>query len=89
MTTSNPHDYSLTRPGELIAAAADNLATAQLHVGSPIIAAAVKDIEDYEPAVAAMTGYTPDKFASLLTGELGKLQARMTAVAPQPAPAKA
>ena len=71
--------------GALVAAAADNLATTQIPVGSPIVADIVVKLAGAMPADLAAAGLTPDRVAVLVAGEIGKLQARMTSAT---APAK-
>lgn len=73
-----------TEAGKLVAGAEGNLATASVPVGSPIVVAAVNRIlaSGHMQSAIAATGATPDRVASIVAGEIGKLQARMTSVAP-------
>jgi hypothetical protein len=71
--------------GALIAAAADNLATASIKVGSPIIAEVAGKLIASAPDLLAKAGITPDAVAGMVHGEIGKWQASMTRVAPAPA----
>lgn len=66
----------------LVAAAADNLATRQIPVGSPIVADIVLKLSGALPGELAAAGLTPDRIATLVAGEIGKLQAQMTRAAP-------
>jgi hypothetical protein len=72
--------------GKLVAGALGNLATAQVNVGSPGIAAAANAIVSASaPALAravSATGLTPELAASIIVGQIGKLQATMTSAAP-------
>ena len=75
-----------TEAGKLVAGAADNLARASIPVGSPIVKAAADRIltaQHLQDALYA-TGATPERIAAIITGELGKLQAQMTAIPPPP-----
>lgn len=71
-----------TEAGKAVAAAADNLATAKIDVGSPSVCNAANAIAGRLPDVLKASGITPDALDHLIAGEIGKLQARMTAVAP-------
>ena len=70
-----------------VAAAEGNLATAQINVGSPIVAKLVNEALDNGPAVLAKFGLSQDVIAHKITAAIGALQAKMTTVAPA-APAK-
>lgn len=76
--------------GKLIAAAADNLAAKSITVGSPGIAAAANAIVAASSPVLAKavtaTGLTPERAASIILGQLGKLQAQMTSAPPAAKP---
>ncbi len=71
--------------GALVAAASDNLATRSIPVGSPMVADAARRIQSALPGVMNATGLTTTDVAAMVAGEIGKLQARMTAQ-PTPAP---
>ncbi len=72
--------------GKLVAGAAGNLATAQIHVGNPDVAAAANAIVSASSPVlakaVAATGLTPELAASIIVGQIGKMQAQMTSSAP-------
>ena len=68
-----------------IAAASDNLATAQINVGSPIVSSLASKVVAALPAELNTLGITPTAVASKLTAEFGRLQASMTAVPVAPA----
>lgn len=74
--------------GALIAAAANNLATDQIKVGSPIVASIALRMAAALPKELAAAGLTSDAVATMVAGKIGKLQASMTTVAPPPAPLK-
>lgn len=80
--------WAQSHAGAAIAASASNLTTAQIDVGSPLVADIVTQMTGAIPSVLAAAGLTPDRVALLVAGEIGKLQARMTSVAPAPAAAK-
>jgi hypothetical protein len=63
--------------GALVAAAANNLANDEIHVGSPIVADIVLKIAAALPKQLNDAGLTPDRVAILVAGEIGKLQASM------------
>ena len=72
--------------GKLVAGAVGNLASAQINVGSPGVASAANAIVGassplLKKAVLA-TGLTPELAASLVVGQIGRLQATMTSAAP-------
>ena len=72
--------------GALVAAASDNLATASIHVGSPIVAAVADKVVAGAPEILAKAGVDPADVAGMVAGEIGKWQAGMTRVSPPPAP---
>ena len=80
-------DAAATEAGKLIAAASDNLATAQIDVKSLAVRDAVEAIADKLPDTVAKSGLTPDDLAVFVVGELGKLQARMTSAPASPSKA--
>ena len=80
-------DAAATEAGALVAAAADNLATHQVTIGNPMLEQSVANVVAAIPELQAMSGWSNDKIAGLVVGEIGKLQARMTAAAPPPAKA--
>ena len=56
----------------------------QINVGSSVVKTAVESImasQTFKTAIAE-TGMTPNRLASIIAGEIGKLQAQMTAAAP-------
>jgi hypothetical protein len=80
-----------TEAAKAVAAAGDNLAKTQINVGSSVVKTAVQSImasRTFKTAIAE-TGMTPNRLASIVTGEIGKLQAQMTAAAPAAPPGKA
>lgn len=82
-----------TQAGNLVAGALGNLATAQVTVNSPGVAAAANAlIAATNPVLAkavAATGLTPALAAQIIVGKIGELQAQMTYAPPAvPAPAK-
>ncbi|HEX9168114.1 MAG TPA: hypothetical protein VF886_04190 [Roseiarcus sp.] len=79
-----------TEAAKAVAAAADNLAKTQINVGSSIVKTAVQSIMASQTLKTAITetGMTPHRLASIVTGEIGKLQAQMTATAPAAPPGK-
>jgi hypothetical protein len=72
--------------GKLVAGALGNLATAQVSIRSPGIAAAANSIVNASAPLlkraVTETGLTPELAASIVVGEIGKLQAQMTSAAP-------
>ena len=73
-----------TEAAKAVAAASDNLAKTQINVGSSVVKTAVESImasQTFKTAIAE-TGMTPNRLASIIAGEIGKLQAQMTAAAP-------
>jgi hypothetical protein len=78
-------DAAATEAGALVAAAADNLATKQVTVSDPMLKQSFADVVAAIPELQAMSGWSDAKISGLVVGEIGKLQARMTATAPAPA----
>ena len=72
--------------GKAVAAAADNLVSRQIDVHSQIVRDAADAIAARLPSALEAAGVTTDAVQHLVTGEIGKLQARMT-VASVAAPA--
>ncbi|HZZ63819.1 MAG TPA: hypothetical protein VFE63_22090 [Roseiarcus sp.] len=72
--------------GKAVAAAADNLATAKIDVGSPIVSAAADAIAARLPDVLKSSGVSPGDLDHIIAGEIGRLQASMTAVYPPATP---
>ncbi len=72
--------------GALVAGASDNLATATLRVGSPLVAAVANKVVAGAPEILAKAGVDPADVAGMVAGEIGKWQASMTRVSPPPAP---
>jgi hypothetical protein len=70
-----------TEAGILVAEAADNLSSRSITVGSPAIAAAAARIAAAMPEAVRAVGKTPEDLGRLVAGEIGKLQARATAIA--------
>ncbi len=72
--------------GKLVAGALGNLATAQISIRSPGIAAAANAIINASSPLlkkaVTETKLTPELAASIVVGEIGKLQAQMTFAAP-------
>lgn len=68
--------------GAAIAAAEGNLASVAIPVGSPIVKKIVEDILKDAPAELAAAGLSPDDVVAKVHGEIGKLQAKATVVAP-------
>lgn len=77
--------------GALIAAAGDNLATKSIPVGSVDVARIANKIAGDLPNEMAKIGLPPNivaaRVATIVAGEIGKLQASMTAVPVEPAAA--
>jgi hypothetical protein len=69
-----------TWAGNFIANDADNLAGRSISVSDPRIAAAANSIAEELPAILAASGWTEDRIAKLVVGEIGKLQAQTTAI---------
>jgi hypothetical protein len=72
--------------GALIAEAGDNLAMKSIPVGSSTVAAIANKLATNLPAEMKTAGLTPAHVATIVAGEIGKMQASMTSV---PAPAAA
>lgn len=70
-------DAMKTEAASMVAAASDNLAGKTFNVGSPVVAAAVTRVEARIPDLIKATGASPEVLATIMTGELGKLQATM------------
>jgi hypothetical protein len=68
--------------GVEIAKAADNLAARSITVNDPQAAAVIAGVVKTIPEIETMTGWTDDRIAAVAVGEIGKLQATMTAAAP-------
>ena len=66
--------------GKAVAAAADNLATVKIDVGSPVVTAAADAIAARLPDLLKSSGVSPAALDHMIAGEIGRLQARMTAV---------
>ena len=75
--------------GKIIAEASDNLAARSIHVASPLVRGAVEDILAGMPDVLKAAGLTPKAVEDMVHGAIGRLQAGMTRVSPQPPPAPA
>jgi hypothetical protein len=69
-----------TEAGVLVAEAADNLSSRSITVTSPAIAAAAARIAAAMPEAVKAVGKTPEDLGRLVAGEIGKLQARATAI---------
>lgn len=69
-----------TEAGVLVAEAADNLSSRSITVTSPAIAAAAARIAAAMPEAVKAVGKTPEDLGRLVAGEVGKLQARATAI---------
>ncbi len=71
-----------TEAGALVAAASDNLATASIKIGDKNVADAANRIIAELPEIAHALGLSAADIQKYVVGEIGKLQARMTAVDP-------
>jgi hypothetical protein len=69
-----------TEAGVLVAEAADNLSSRSISVTSPAIAAAAARIAAAMPEAVKAVGKNPEDLGRLVAGEIGKLQARATAI---------
>jgi hypothetical protein len=69
-----------TEAGVLVAEATDNLSSRSITVTSPVIAAAAARIAAAMPEAVKAVGKTPEDLGRLVAGEVGKLQARATAI---------
>src|SRR6202000_788677 len=69
-----------TEAGILVAEAAAHLSSRSITVGSPAIAAAAARIAAAMPEAVRAVGKTPEDLGRLVAGEIGKLQARATAI---------
>lgn len=68
--------------GGLVAAASDNLANASIKIGDRNVANAANRIIAELPEIARALGLSAVDVQKFVVGEIGKLQARMTAVDP-------
>ena len=68
--------------GKLVAGSLSNFATEKVTIGSPLIGAAAAAIAARIPDAIRASGLTPDRINNAILGEIGKLQAQMTRVAP-------
>jgi hypothetical protein len=68
--------------GALVAAASDNLATASIKIGDRNVTDAANRIIAELPEITHALGLSPVDIQKFVVGEIGKLQARMTAVDP-------
>jgi hypothetical protein len=75
-------DAAATEAGALVAAAADNLATKQIKIGDPMLEQSISNVVAAIPELQAMSGWSNAKISGLVVGEIGKLQAAVTAAAP-------
>jgi hypothetical protein len=75
--------YIEDKAAQQIAAAADNLARAEIDVKSPIVADIVAKIVAAIPSELDAAGLTPTAVAHKLAAAFGRLQAGMTAAAPK------
>jgi hypothetical protein len=71
-----------TEAAALVAAASDNLATASIKIGDRNMADAANRIIAELPEIAQALGLSAGDIEKIVIGEIGKLQARMTAVDP-------
>jgi hypothetical protein len=69
-----------TEAGILVAEAADNLSSRSIAVTSPAVAAAAARIAAAMPEAVRAVGKTSEDLGRLVAGEIGKLQARATAI---------
>jgi hypothetical protein len=76
--------WAASEAGALVAEAVDNLSRRSIPAGSTMVAAAVARLEAVLPDEVKRLGFTPDLLATIVAGEIGKLQAQATAV-PSPA----
>ena len=83
-TIKEADTYLLGLAKKAVAAATDNLATAQINVHSPLVKALVNEAVQYGPEVLTKLGWGPDQIASKLASAFGGLQASMTRVDPMP-----
>ena len=72
-----------------VAKAADNLATAQIDVKSPVVKSIVDQVVAALPKEMNAVGITPEAVAAKVAAEFGRLQASMTIVPAPASPAKA
>ena len=76
-----------TEAGALWAKETDQLKTAVLTVNDPRISAAANNVIQRVPALSAAIGVTPEAAATIVLGEIGKLQAAATPAVAAPADA--
>ena len=76
--------YIEDKAAQQIAAAADNLAHAEIDVKSPLVAEIVAKIGAAIPGEINAVGLTPTAVAHKVAAAFGRLQASMTAVAASP-----
>jgi hypothetical protein len=69
-----------TEAGILVAEATDNLSTGSITVTSPGVQTAAARIAAAMPEAVRVVGKTSDDLSRLVAGEIGKLQARATAI---------
>jgi hypothetical protein len=69
-----------TEAGVLVAEASDNLSSRSISITSPAITAAAARIAAAMPEAVRAVGKTPEDLGRLVAGEIGKLQARATAI---------
>ena len=74
--------YVANLAAQEIAKAADNLATAQIDVRSPIVKTLVDSVVAEMPKEMTALGLTPEKIAAKVAAEFGRLQATMTVATP-------
>lgn len=72
--------------GLVFANAEAGISSVSIHSSDPRIASAAAKVVALEPAIASLSGFTPDAFAHIVTAELGRLQAQAQVV-PSDAPA--
>jgi hypothetical protein len=73
-----------TEAGKAVAAADSSFATAKIDVGSTVVQEAADAIARRMPAVIQAAAVSPEEIERLVAGEIGKLQAAMVTVAPEP-----
>jgi hypothetical protein len=73
-----------TEAGKAVAAADSSFATAKIDVGSNVVQDAAEAIARRMPALIQAAGVSPDEIEHLVAGEIGKLQAAMVTVPPEP-----
>ena len=85
-TVAKVDTYLSDLAAQEIAKAADNLATKQIDVRSPIVKVIVDQVAAAMPKEMTAVGLTPEAVAGKVAAEFGRLQASMTAVPTPPAP---